>query len=112
MPPPTTCIAHLIVVLLHDYCAIYDPRPDSPCVGYTPYNIGNGKIVGRHVYIYIYIYIYIIYIYIYIYKYTHTHIYIYVYLYIYIYIYIFIYLFIYIYIYMYRINPKAQATEL
>jgi len=28
LPPPPTCIAHTIAVLLHDYSAIYDPpRP-------------------------------------------------------------------------------------
>jgi len=29
--PPTTCIAHTIAVLLHDYCAIYD-TPPTPLV--------------------------------------------------------------------------------
>jgi len=26
-PPPPTCIAHIIVILVHDYCAKYDPPP-------------------------------------------------------------------------------------
>jgi len=41
------CIAHTIVILLHDQCAVYDPPPDPPCVCHTPYNIGNVNIVWR-----------------------------------------------------------------
>ena len=40
---PPTCTAHTIVILLHDYCAIYDPLLDPPFVCHTPYNIGNGN---------------------------------------------------------------------
>jgi len=43
--PLITCIAHTIAILLHDYCAIYDPPPDPPCISHTPYNIGNDNIV-------------------------------------------------------------------
>jgi len=30
--PPLTCIAHTIAILLHGYCAKYDPPPDPPSV--------------------------------------------------------------------------------
>jgi len=27
IPPPPTCTAHTVAILLHAYCAIYDPPP-------------------------------------------------------------------------------------
>jgi len=43
---PPTCIAHTIAILLHDYCAIYDPPPSElPFVCHIPYNNGDGNIV-------------------------------------------------------------------
>jgi len=42
-PPPPTCNAHTIAILVHDCCAIYDPPSDLICVCHTPYNIGNGN---------------------------------------------------------------------
>ena len=43
--PPPTCIAHLGAILLHDYWTVYDSPSDLPFVCYTPYKIGNNKIV-------------------------------------------------------------------
>jgi len=25
LPPPPTCVAYTIAILMHDYCAVYDP---------------------------------------------------------------------------------------
>jgi len=43
--PSSTCTAHSIAVLLHGYCAKYDPPPDPPFVCHTPYNIGECNIL-------------------------------------------------------------------
>jgi len=39
--PTTTGIAHNSAVLLHVYCATYDPPTTPPCVCHTLYSIGN-----------------------------------------------------------------------
>ena len=43
--PPPTCIAHTIAILLHDYCAIYDPPSEPSFICHIPYNIGDGNIL-------------------------------------------------------------------
>jgi len=43
--PLPICIAHTIAILLHGYCAIYDPPPSYPFVCYTPYKSGIGNIL-------------------------------------------------------------------
>jgi len=39
--PFPTGIAHNSAIILHVYCATYDPPRPAPCVCHTPYNIGN-----------------------------------------------------------------------
>ena len=42
---PRPPIVHTIAILLHDYCARYDPPSELSFVCHIPYNIGDGNIL-------------------------------------------------------------------